>query len=90
MSLQVGCRCANSNDLKLTQSASHLLPSQYPSDLLVYKCNPCSSPHLLEVRERIRLNGVPLSKAEFVSYFWDCYNKLAESEVGLQKRHGNC
>jgi folylpolyglutamate synthase len=34
------------------------------------------SPHLLEVRERIRLNGQPLSREEFVSYFWDVYSKL--------------
>ncbi|CAI8026281.1 Folylpolyglutamate synthase, mitochondrial [Geodia barretti] len=34
------------------------------------------SPHLLEVRERIRLNGQPLSRGEFVSYFWDVYSKL--------------
>lgn len=40
------------------------------------------SPHLLEVRERIRLNGKPLSKSNFVSYFWDCYNMLDASKVG--------
>ena len=39
-----------------------------------------SSPHLLEVRERIRLNGVPLSKSQFVSYFWECYNKLKNAK----------
>ena len=34
------------------------------------------SPHLLEVRERIRLNGRPLSKSKFVTYFWECYKML--------------
>ena len=34
------------------------------------------SPHLLEVRERIRINGEPLSREAFVSYFWDVYSKL--------------
>ena len=34
------------------------------------------SPHLLEVRERIRINGQPLSREMFVSYFWDVYSKL--------------
>ena len=36
---------------------------------------------MLEVRERIRLDGVPLSKEMFVTYFWECYNKLKESKV---------
>ena len=39
------------------------------------------SPHLLEVRERIRLNGEPLSKDKFVTYFWECYSKLKKAEV---------
>ena len=40
-----------------------------------------SSPHLLEVRERIRLNGRPLSKSKFVSYFWECYKELDATKV---------
>ena len=39
------------------------------------------SPHLLEVRERIRLDGRPLTKSQFVSYFWECYNKLDSTKV---------
>ena len=35
-----------------------------------------SSPHLIEVRERIRLNGEPLSLAAFTTHFWSCYNRL--------------
>lgn len=35
-----------------------------------------SSPHLFEVRERIRINQKPLSKESFVKYFWSCYNTL--------------
>ena len=38
-----------------------------------------SSPHLIEVRERIRLNGEPLSFSEFSSHFWSCYNSLLET-----------
>lgn len=38
-----------------------------------------SSPHLLEVRERIRINGRPLGKADFVSVFWDSFEKLKAS-----------
>lgn len=39
-----------------------------------------SSPHLLEVRERIRLNGRPLEKKMFSAYFWDCYDKLSSTK----------
>ncbi|XP_064395297.1 folylpolyglutamate synthase, mitochondrial-like [Halichondria panicea] len=39
-----------------------------------------SSPHLREVRERIRLNGRPLSKPQFVENFWEVYNKLSSSK----------
>lgn len=35
-----------------------------------------SSPHLLEVRERIRINGKPISRLEFAKYFWNIYNDL--------------
>ena len=40
-----------------------------------------SSPHLLEVRERIRINGHPLTKHQFVEHFWDCYKKLDQTKV---------
>jgi hypothetical protein len=40
-----------------------------------------SSPHLVDVRERIRIDGQPLSKEKFVSYFWEIYNKLEDTKV---------
>ncbi|XP_019858163.1 PREDICTED: folylpolyglutamate synthase, mitochondrial-like isoform X2 [Amphimedon queenslandica] len=39
-----------------------------------------SSPHLLEVRERIRINGEPLGKDLFVNYFWQCYDSLTRNK----------
>ena len=42
--------------------------------------SPSSSPHLLEERERIRLNGRPLPKAKFVFYFCECYSVLERSK----------
>lgn len=42
-----------------------------------------SSPHLLNVTERIRLNGEPISKAQFSQYFWKIYNILEETKVSL-------
>ncbi|XP_064649817.1 folylpolyglutamate synthase, mitochondrial-like isoform X2 [Lineus longissimus] len=46
-----------------------------------FKTGFFSSPHLLEVRERIRLNGRPLSRDSFSSYFWDCYKKLEDTKA---------
>ncbi|KRT84033.1 hypothetical protein AMK59_830, partial [Oryctes borbonicus] len=41
-----------------------------------YKTGFYSSPHLLEVRERIRINGEPISHDLFAQYFWYIYNRL--------------
>lgn len=38
-----------------------------------------SSPHLVNVTERIRLNGQPLSKRLFSQYFWKVYDTLAQT-----------
>ncbi|XP_047367215.1 folylpolyglutamate synthase, mitochondrial-like isoform X3 [Vespa velutina] len=35
-----------------------------------------SSPHLITVRERLRINGSPISETDFAYYFWKVYNKL--------------
>jgi folylpolyglutamate synthase len=40
-----------------------------------------TSPHLVEVRERIRINGYPLPHDLFASYFWSCYEKFKDIEV---------
>ncbi|XP_024011566.1 folylpolyglutamate synthase isoform X2 [Eutrema salsugineum] len=37
-----------------------------------------TSPHLIDVRERFRLDGVDLSEEKFLCYFWWCYNRLKE------------
>ncbi|NXX63055.1 FOLC protein, partial [Scopus umbretta] len=39
-----------------------------------------SSPHLVQVRERIRINGQPISKELFSKYFWLVYNRLEETK----------
>lgn len=38
-----------------------------------------TSPHLIDVRERFRLNGLDISEDKFLMYFWDCWNQLKES-----------
>ncbi|XP_078178957.1 DHFS-FPGS homolog C isoform X3 [Carex rostrata] len=35
-----------------------------------------TSPHLIDVRERIRINGLELSREKFLHYFWDLWNQL--------------
>lgn len=55
-----------------------VLPSS--SDLLLVLLLP-SSPHLVQVRERIRINGQPISKELFSKYFWQVYNRLEETKV---------
>ncbi|KAG7580878.1 Mur ligase C-terminal domain superfamily [Arabidopsis suecica] len=37
-----------------------------------------TSPHLIDVRERFRLDGVDISEEKFLAYFWWCYNRLKE------------
>lgn len=43
-----------------------------------------SSPHLVAVRERIRINGQPISKEDFTRYFWDVYNQLVAKKVRVK------
>ena len=33
----------------------------------------------MEVRERIRINGKPLSKEKFSKYFFDCWDNLSNN-----------
>ncbi|XP_044188049.1 folylpolyglutamate synthase, mitochondrial-like [Thunnus albacares] len=39
-----------------------------------------SSPHLVHVRERIRINGWPISKKLFTKYFWEVYERLEDTK----------
>lgn len=45
-----------------------------------YRTGFYSSPHLVAVRERIRINGQPINKEDFAHYFWDVYNTLASQK----------
>lgn len=50
------------------------------------------SPHLISVRERISLNGQPLSKDKFTKYFWETYDLLrkGKSEVTPFYNYSKC
>lgn len=40
-----------------------------------------SSPHLVDVTERFRLDGKPISRSKFAKYFWRVYEALDASKV---------
>lgn len=44
-----------------------------------YQTGFFSSPHLVEARERIRINGDLISKEKFVHYFWRCYQSISDA-----------
>ena len=51
---------------------------------------PFSSPHLMEVRERIRINGKPLPKDKFAKYFFDCWDNLYNNgDVSVEGKNNN-
>lgn len=37
-----------------------------------------TSPHLIDVKERFRLNGLEISEEQFLLYFWGCWNLFKE------------
>ncbi|XP_062092607.1 folylpolyglutamate synthase isoform X1 [Humulus lupulus] len=37
-----------------------------------------TSPHLIDVRERFRLNGVDICEEKYMAYFWWCFDRLKE------------
>lgn len=38
-----------------------------------------TSPHLIDVRERFRVNGLDISEDKFLQYFWACWTRLKEN-----------
>lgn len=49
---------------------------KWPPELGLY-----TSPHLVAVRERIRINGAPLSESKFTEFFFEVWDKLASQKV---------
>ncbi|KAK9169855.1 hypothetical protein Syun_001995 [Stephania yunnanensis] len=37
------------------------------------------SPHLIDVRERFRIDGLEISEDKFLNYFWECWHRLKEN-----------
>ncbi|KAA1466317.1 FolC bifunctional protein [Dentipellis sp. KUC8613] len=45
-----------------------------------WKIGLYTSPHLIAVRERIRVNGQPLSEEDFAKYFFEVWDRLEKNE----------
>lgn len=45
-----------------------------------------TSPHMLLVRERVRLDGLPLSEERFAKDFWYVWDKLGETADKVSRR----
>lgn len=41
-----------------------------------------TSPHLVDIRERIRLDGVPIPEAKYLQYFWEVWDALVATKGG--------
>ncbi|EMR08632.1 hypothetical protein PNEG_03108 [Pneumocystis murina B123] len=46
-----------------------------------FKTGLYTSPHLISVRERIRINGIPISEELFTKYFFEVWNRLEETAI---------
>lgn len=46
-----------------------------------YKTGLYTSPHLVSVRERIRIDGLPIHSDLFTKYFWIVWDKLQKGRV---------
>uniref|UniRef100_A0A915P8H4 tetrahydrofolate synthase n=1 Tax=Meloidogyne floridensis TaxID=298350 RepID=A0A915P8H4_9BILA len=55
---------------------------------LGYKTGFYSSPHLIHVRERIQINGHPISEELFAKYFFHVFNNLKDSLQNQEKMPG--
>ncbi|KAH9237751.1 hypothetical protein K456DRAFT_33224 [Colletotrichum gloeosporioides 23] len=72
-----GSTCAFTDSILASHRA--LSPSSVPR-----KVGLLISPHLIAVRERIRINGVPISEALFAKYFFEVWDRLGSSTADAE------
>lgn len=46
-----------------------------------YRTGLFTSPHLITVKERFRIDGKVISEDKFVFYFWSIYNSIISKQV---------
>jgi folylpolyglutamate synthase len=59
--------------------------SRYQRSHSIQNIGLFTSPHLIAVRERIRINSVPIPKASFAKYFFEIWDALAASSQNFEK-----
>jgi len=69
------------NVLHITGTKGKGSTSAFTSSLLTTlapeaKVGLYTSPHMVAVRERIRINGKPIEEPLFAKYFWEVWDKL--------------
>lgn len=52
---------------------------------MIEKLKKQSSPHLKEIRERVKINGKSLSQDKFRQYLIECFDKLEIKNVNYLK-----
>ncbi|KAI2641079.1 tetrahydrofolylpolyglutamate synthase [Xylaria nigripes] len=67
-----GSTCAFAASILARYQCAHGLP---------HNIGLFTSPHLIAVRERIRINGVPLSEDLFAQYFFEVWDRLGDAET---------
>ncbi|EQB53435.1 folylpolyglutamate synthase [Colletotrichum gloeosporioides Cg-14] len=72
-----GSTCAFTDSILASHRA--LSPSGAPR-----KVGLLISPHLIAVRERIRINGMPISEALFAKYFFEVWDRLGSSTADAE------
>ncbi|KAI8208743.1 MICOS complex subunit MIC60 [Colletotrichum sp. SAR 10_65] len=72
-----GSTCAFTDSILASHRA--LSPSSVPR-----KVGLLISPHLIAVRERIRINGAPISEALFAKYFFEVWDRLGSSTADAE------
>jgi hypothetical protein len=58
-------------------SASQNCPAYVSS----YTTGLFTSPHLVSVRERIRINGIPIPEEDFVRFFYEVWDRLETNDT---------
>lgn len=48
-----------------------------------YRTGLFTSPHLISVKERFRIDGKIISDDKFVNYFWSIYNTIISTRVSF-------
>ncbi|OIW23976.1 FolC bifunctional protein [Coniochaeta ligniaria NRRL 30616] len=70
-----GSTCAFASSILSRYQASHSVPR---------KIGLFTSPHLIAVRERIRINSAPISEALFARYFFEVWDRLSSTPVSRE------